>query len=497
MTAAAPQKTDDPNSRLIVCASIDDFYLQPARALVGQLCRPFLDQMVITPLEVLYSSRNQIRLDGAGTLLRDATERAAGLQAKVTGQKTHERTRELQGLIDQLINHTRQVEQAEPPRALRPGELVRSVGEIKAQGGPQADARVYRMLTEVLAGSRMWLEKIDRILGLMEEAGRSMALPYIDALLGEAIISDTAQDAIFGRRMVLEDRIDDLLDVLKGTYPRRRIGEAPEIAKKLMGFLQTLPLEETKQAIETAVVQLLASRNPVASPEMMSELKATHALLGRLRHEDRIIGGRRALEFIDKRMARLLTQENIADYIRGAASLPERLISLLGIYSVTFGPANKKIVESFIQRYFADEDFDRRLVTGEGSGAHKLRIISNLYRAIAGAPLGTQEKNALAAKLSAMQAGYIAQTRMFATLEKQLPNSAKKAQHVMGMIEEGCFIPGENLDRARALVQHYLTRPDFFDRYFDGVPAGDGRKQLLQELKTKLDSLGIALPARA
>jgi hypothetical protein len=351
------------------------------------------------------------------------------------------------------------------------------------------------MLIDTLAGCKNWLEKIERMHALALEAANSPYLPIIDGLLSESIVSDMAQESFFGRRMVLEDKIDDLIDLYKGTYPTRRMAEPHATAKKLQQLLKEMDLPETLAAIETSIVQQLASRNPIASSELMTELRATHAVLGRLRHNDRILGGRRALEFIDKRMGRLLTEETIADYIRNQGSMGEKVTRLLEIYAVTFGPNNKKILEGFLQRYFSDEDFDRRLLTGEGSGAHKLRILANLYRAIIAAPLGSAEKAAFGQKVAGMQSSFIASTRFFANIEKQVMPTAKKAFQVIDYCQEGCFIPGENLEKAKALVRHYLSRPDFMDSYVGHIPSQEGKREMLSSLKERLDKLGIPLPS--
>ncbi|GFZ76691.1 hypothetical protein GCM10011497_00290 [Elstera cyanobacteriorum] len=497
MTAPVQQKikTDESGNRMVHCTTVEDLFLPAARNLIGTLARPFLDQMAITPTELIFSARNHSRIDGAGTLLRDITERASALQAKAIGQKTYDRVREVQGLLEQLSTKIRAFEAAEPPIVLKPGEFVSQTAQILRSGPPDvANLRLQRMLLENLAGCKNWLEKIDRLHALAMEAASSPYLPIIDGLLSESIISDMAQDSFFGRRMVLEDRIDDLIDLYKGTYPTRRMGEPHAIALKLQNLLKQLDLPETMAAIETSIVQQLASRNPIASSELMTELRATHAVLGRLRFNDRILGGRRALEFIDKRMGRLLSEEGIADYIRNQGSLAEKVTRLLEIYAVTFGPNNKKVIEGFLQRYFADEDFDRRLLTGEGSGAHKLRILANLYRAIVAAPLGTAEKGAFAQKISAMQTAFITSTRFFASIEKQVLPTAKKAFQVIDYCEEGCFIPGDNLEKAKALVRHYTTRPDFMDSYLGHIPSADGKRELLATLKERLDKLGIPLP---
>src|SRR5579872_2975473 len=94
-TAPAADARDDAASRLVLCKKVGDFYLPAARALIGSLCRNFLDQMALTPTELLFSSRNHTRLEGAGNLLREVVERAGGMQARASGESSHNRIRDL------------------------------------------------------------------------------------------------------------------------------------------------------------------------------------------------------------------------------------------------------------------------------------------------------------------------------------------------------------------------------------------------------------------
>lgn len=491
-------RAEEPGSRMVHCTTVEDFYLGPARSLIGTLCRIFLDQMVLTPTELLYAARNHNKLDGAGTLLRDATERAAALQAKITGQKTYERMKELQELLTKLSLASRALEAAELPLPFKPGTFVQTVASIRAGAKPEvADTRIYRMLTEWLSPLRMWVEKLEKIVGLAQESADSpQCLVYVDALFSEMIMSDAAQDALFGRRVALEDRIDDLVDLYKGTYPGAKVPRPLPIAEQTNKLLQNLYLPETKAAIETSIVQLFATRNPLRSNEMMTELRAIHGMLNRMRGGGRIIGGRRALEFVDKRISRLVNEENVADYIRNTGSLVERVIALLEMYAVTFGPNNKRIIEGFITRYFGDEDFERRLLTGEGSPPHKLKLLTTLYRAVAAAPLPAGDKAQYVLRLNRMQANFIANSRMFAAIEKQNASSARKCGQVIAMCLDGTFIPGENLERAKGLIRHYMARPDFFDKYFEGATTPPLKRDLLEKLKAQLDQLGIPMPMR-
>jgi hypothetical protein len=486
---------DEAGRRVVRCMAIPDFYQAPSRAMISTILRPFLDQLVITPVELLHSSRNQMRLDGAGTLLRDATEKTAAMQARAIGQSVPARVRELGDLVTSLINNMRAIEQNQPVMPLKEGGFAQAVRAIRQQTpADQIDIKINRMLTEYLSGARTWAEKLDKVIALADEAIGSPELFYIDALIGEVLQSEVAQENLLGRRVSVEDRIDDLIELYKAEYPQRRKEPASAAAGKLVGLLRSNDMPETRSSIETVIIQQLASRNPLRSPELLMELKATYALLAKLRFGETAIGGRRALEFIDKRTNRLLTAEAVTDYIRGSITLGERILALFDIYSVTFGPTNRKNIEEFIHRYFSGDDFDRRILQVEGTPQHKLKILSGLYGAVVKSSLATPLKTDYARLLIKLQAGFIAESHFFASLDRKNPSSAKKAVLVLSMCLEGYFIPGENLERAKSVVRHYLGRPDFMARFLEAAPAPQAQQEMLRGLKQKLSALGIEPP---
>ena len=478
------------------CTSYAELALPASRAFIGSLIRPFLDQLVITPTELVFSGRHQSRLENAGTLLNDAIEKAAGMQARALNLPPVPRMRELQTLVAQLMMATKEIERTDPLLPLKPGQLAATMANLRGGGAAATlGPRAYRILTETLSGARVWGEKLDLLLGLAQEALDCDAGEYIDSLLGEIVLSEVAQDVLFGRMISLESRIDGLIALLKGEYEGDQYTSPGRNALELNQLIGKATWPELRAAIETAIVAHLAGKQPLHSAELAAELKALHALLGRLRDGNRTIGGRRALEFIDRRMGRLLNPEAITDHLREAGTMLERMIALIELYSVTFGPQNRKLVQDFITRYFCDEDFDRRLMAGEGAPQHKLALLTRLYRVVLTSSIMAEDKQIYAKRLARIQTNFLDSSKLFAAIDKQHTNSARKCQHVVSLCVDGCFIPGENLDRAKALVRHYMGKPDFMDKLHEGQTRTEsGRTETVAQFKANLKKLNIPAP---
>src|SRR3954464_8292099 len=149
-TAVKPP-ADDGASKLVQCREVPDLYLAASRALIGSLCRSFLDQMALTPTELLYSSRNHTRLEGAGNLLREVVERAGSMQARAVGENAPNRIRDLQQLLEKMSSATRELEAKEPAVQLKAGGFLQTIAALRANTPAAAQpTRVFRMVTEYL-----------------------------------------------------------------------------------------------------------------------------------------------------------------------------------------------------------------------------------------------------------------------------------------------------------------------------------------------------------
>ena len=490
------QGADDSARKPIRCVNPSELFQFPSRTMMGTLLRSFLDQVIITPTELLHSMRYQIRLDQAGNLLKDAVEKAGTMQARQMSESVPVRVRELHDLVTNLMLNTRN-DDKNPVKPMRDGQFNERMAEIHAE--PLSDEaknlKIFRTLTESLSGVRTWAEKLEKIV-MMGEDANDIYLDYVDVLLGEMLQCEVVMDNLLGRRISIETRLEDLIEIHTGVYPTRRPTSASTIAPRLQTLLLRHKMTETRAALETIVVQLLGGRDPLCSPELLTELKAAHAMIGKLRSKGHQIGGKRAMEFLERRVSRLLTSESVTDYVRGSLTLSDRMQSLIEIHNYTVGDVNKKTIEEFIARYFDSDDFGRRLLTVEGSPEHKFKLLAQLYRSVLRSNLNAETREKYCKTIATIQNQFLVESSFFATVEKKNTNTAKKMSIVLSLCHEGAFIPGANLDLAKSVIRHYLSRPDFFDRLFDGASSPQQKEEQKTKLAKLLAPLAITLPNR-
>lgn len=82
------------------CKTIRDFYALRARAVIGRLCRPYLDHLLITPTELLHHREYQKRFSMSGNALETAVQKAALAQVRDTKRSVTDRIKQLHVLLD-------------------------------------------------------------------------------------------------------------------------------------------------------------------------------------------------------------------------------------------------------------------------------------------------------------------------------------------------------------------------------------------------------------
>jgi len=94
-----PLRLSAPDESDCWCTEIADLYGARSRRVIGQMLRAFLDQLGVTPTELLHNLRFARKLDDAGMLLSSAVHRISRARAEATGESLAESIRFLEKLI--------------------------------------------------------------------------------------------------------------------------------------------------------------------------------------------------------------------------------------------------------------------------------------------------------------------------------------------------------------------------------------------------------------
>lgn len=469
-----------------ICRQIGDFYSPASRLLIGRVLASFLDQVVVTPGELLHSAKTLKRLNDAGRVLMNVVDKVGTAQAKTTGEGAAARIRDLHGLIATLTRTVWEDERDTPLPAFTPDTFLAVSAEIGAADNPYL---LGRLLAEHLFHQRQWRDKITALVALVRVTRNRPEFDAVELLLAEALNSEPALDQLLGFPERLEDRCGDLIDLWRGCWQPR--DTALPVMAEIARMVADGELPHARASLEAALLRAISHKEPLRSAEPEPEIQAVFDMFRRLWNGGQVVGGTRALALLERRQSRHLSTEGVTDLLRERKVVADRIAFLFTLAGMAVGASNRATIRGFVDHYFNDPDFVPRTIAGQEPPIPKMQTLTATWRAIKASWLSDAEKEACAARILAAQAELLKRSRLFEQIEKKGGGIAQKALTLLDLMRKGTFIDGEPLSMAQRLVQAYLRDPSFMGEYLAGA-QGEERERKLALLKRTLSAFGLA-----
>ena len=362
------------------CKTVKDFYAPRAREVIGRICRPFLDHLIVTPTELLHHREYQKRFELAGNALETAVQKAALAQVRDTPRSVTDRIKELHVLLDDFPGVLRKAARGAGELEITTdsyGETVRAV--IADSAVPDRDARVFYLLSGFMEGCESWVGKIERLLSLLGPDAGAEERRYVDVIIGESLRSKTAVETLFGGFELLRDRLDQVLDLHDGRYILQP--DASPVLEKLNAVMRGGEWPTIQTALSANLHGILATWIPLVSTDFMHELRAIGMIYRRVGEGTRVIGGARTIELIERRLSRTMSIENITERLYEFPSKSQQITILLDLESIVVGERNQKMVENYIDYIFGDTKIGERILSEYDSDEGRLAGVGSLHTA--------------------------------------------------------------------------------------------------------------------
>lgn len=467
------------------CTKPEDFFSLAAREMLSRYLPSFLEQLVITPGELVHSARYQKRLNDAGRVQMNLVDKIASLQARFKNESPVKRLKELQTLVAQA---TRKVWDDDRDRPVATVKLDNFADTIARLPAAERDYLGGRILADYLSQFKVWKDKVAALVHLLLFCEGQVAYSLVEGFLAEALRSESALDQLLGMPERLEVRCNDLIDLWKGTFePRDTTAPVAVDINRLIAAGQTPSL---RAAIEYSLFRALAGKMPLRSAEPEPEMRAAYDMFKRMWVGQNIIGGAKGIAMLEKRQSRVINTEGVTDLLRERKILVDRLLYLMEMTTLAVGAGNRATLKTFIEHYFSDRDFVPRVAAGQEPPVPKLQTYTSLHKAIRSSWLLEDEKDAYCMLVEQSQAMLIGRSHLFDQIEKKGGSPSQKLLTILDMCRKGTFIDGPNYDAVRMKVQTYLQDPAFIADYV-GQCALEERERKVQALLKALGALNI------
>jgi len=167
------------------CQAYNELYGIESRSTVNRLLRKYLDEVVLTPTELLHNNRELKRLLDLD-ITQSAVDRVATLQAKQNGSDSREHRDVLYGFVEQAWLRLRRLgDRPDVPRVQKIG-FAAAVEQIDATAAPEErDFLALVALLNELVDLRNWSAKMQTLIDQMDKAGASRAVGLIDRVIAD------------------------------------------------------------------------------------------------------------------------------------------------------------------------------------------------------------------------------------------------------------------------------------------------------------------------
>ncbi|CAA7622209.1 hypothetical protein [Magnetospirillum sp. SS-4] len=471
------------------CTKVEDFFSPGSRELIGRFLTNFVESLIITPTELVFSAKYQKRLSDAGRVMMNAVDKVATLQAKAKGESAAKRLKDLNALISAGMKKVWDDDKERPAAAITPDSFMAFAAGVRGSE-TERDYAINRALAEYLSQFKVWKDKLSALVKLHQASRDKPEQAYIEIIISECMKSDAALDQMFSLYEILEERCNDLMDLWKGEWkPRDATHPAMvEINAMIAGGIAP----NVKAAVEYSLLRTLAGKSPLRSAEPEVEIQALFDMFKRMWTGSTLIGGTKAMASLERRQARYLSKESVTDLLRERKVLADRYAFLLQISAVAIGQGNRATLKTFIDHYFGDKDFVPRIVAGQEQPVPKLQTLTAIHRSLRASWLPDGDKAAYMAQVELAQSQLLKTSRLFEQVEKKSGTASQKVLTLLDLCRKGTFIDGPTLDAVRKVLEGYLRDPAFLPDYLGGA-AGEEKERKMMLLSKTLASIGITV----
>jgi hypothetical protein len=480
-----------------VCRALDDFYQLEARLTLGRLLRKYLDEVVVSPTELLHSAAELKRFGDKGTLLFSSIDRISTLQAAVSGEDGKARRDFLSKMWDDGLARARKFVAAKPATPKTFAEVLGGV----AKGGDDHPYLCLSFMTLRLLESRSWLGKLDIVLGWAEEvqaqpeAGAALAL--MDGVVADILNSAQLIQDLLGYQANLGAALCALADLAEGTGEASKF--APETFKGLNALFARGVLPQSREVLLGRVVRELGGQNPLSRNEPKQEYEVCTRVMHRLVGRRGVLGGPQAAEALIHRVSRI--HAHLGSVGAGAAvemalsALSDNVLRvqfLLALVPSAVGQGmGRALVDMLAARVCGAADMDGWMPVRVPPPERMAALAAVNKSLLAATFLDDGRRKKLAGTVDDVLAAYLVDEGVIEKIDKPDDPLALRAIRLIKFCGSGVLIEGKSLNLARARVIDHLRQPQFEEKFLASVPEPDKAERHLREFHRLLVETGF------
>lgn len=496
------QKADlslSPVGQAPVCRDVNDFYGLSARITLGRLLRRYLDEMVLTPTELLHSAQELKRFGDKDRLLYSAVDAISGLQARATGEDVKQRRDFLYATWDKVVERARGTAGDKKAGDQTPADksFAAILKQLPGTDGVEADYRCRVLMTNRLLDVRSWLGKLDLLLGWAGEAADDYPGRMVDGVVADVLVSAQVVQDLLGFQPNLGTALCHISALVAGQ------AEAAKFAAPSFGELNKLfatgRLPQASEVLLSRLAREMAGVNPLSRNEPRQEYDMFYKVMHHLVGHDRVIGGGASAEALVQRyahMSGLRGPDVAAQAVDGVlAALSDgcrRVQFLLALAESPLGHDMGRIVTDTLSQSVAAAQGMAAWVPVRLGPRDRMAAVTGINRAIlAATALPDGLRTDLANQVDEVLARYLVDEGVIEKIDKADDPLALRAIRLIKFCGSGVLIDGKSLAMARQRVIEHLRQPQFEEKFLSSVAEPGQAERYLRDFHRLLVEVGF------
>ena len=496
-TVDGKQKADPalaPITEAPVCDDLNDVYGPAARVTIGRLLRKYLDEVVVTPTELLHSPQELKRFGDKGRLLMTAVDNLSTLQAKATGGDAKQRRDALYGLWEKANARSR--EAASLPKLT--DHSFAAIAKAAKGEGDKRDFLCRALMAQRLLEIRSWLGKLDQLLAWAEEeASGDLATLQVDAVIADIVVSAQVVQDLLGYQSNLGSALCHICDLVAGR------AEAPKFSPPSFAAINRLfaagRLQQTSDVMLGRMARELRGVNPLSRNEPAQEYDMFHRVLHRLVDLQGVVGGGDSAEALVQRYAHLsnLKGHDIPiQAMRGVTTalngVCRRVLFLIALSDSSLSPTLGEAVSETLADEVREAQGIDAWVGVRVPPRDRMAALTVVNKALLAArTLPEDLRTSIAGEVDNILARYLVDEGVIEKIDKADDPLAMRAIRLIKFCGSGVLIEGKSLNLARQRVIEHLKQPQFEEKFLSSVPDPQQAEKFLRDFHRLLGEVGF------
>lgn len=340
------------------CESEAEAFADPARELIFEVGRAYLERRGITAAELVFDPAQHQALLNDGARFQELLQRVALLQGQHTRRPVSERMKELTALAEAAMKRVEAQAAALPvlpslQDAAGRGLLTGTNLDEWVRAGV-AFVRLLKVQDSLAAQAGFCLDVIEA--GIEGEV-RSMA----DQTLSEILRLKPAAASIYGDDVNRRTMIELCLSLLEAK-PSAHTAMTPIMTRlQQTGGLAGLPL--ARAALRIRLTEMLNGTAALFDPDPKGEWEALLALKRRIAAVEMLTGDEQLATVLDRRLSRFSTPDLLNPMLAKESELARKLLLLLRFHREIADPAARFELLGIIGHYLDARDFKTAFVS--------------------------------------------------------------------------------------------------------------------------------------